>query len=737
MLRRELVTEHEDANRPSSPPMEKEVVSFHHHRLVEYFTALHIDRKLGDVDWAAQLDDIWLREVLIMLVGVAEHPQRYVDELVAALPERVLVCAELGKKLRDLLAQIGVSVKAIGELRRLDAGGFYGLDGALADSGDRETACRRLEAAGLLIRDRPVWVSIPTPMSPEPDTDLVLEGIRRWLEARNRTVLDRVETIVECLRNSERLAGPPDARLVAVLRALVAGGNTLESVRAIQSASRLENVDLYSITEPALLRGTAWCRREAVTALVGYRPGQSGQVGELMFVVFLQFMKGELLRSLRRLVALLPVMPSLYRRIPGILGLSTLSLAAALSPLALYPIIERAGLPEPVEGAIGLSHGVALAALTVGGAALAWSLAWLLRCPVLRITTIVVACAVAAPTLATLWAGSLLGMSKKESEALSLGQRADALVNSIPEATATTAVVLALLVVPQVIEFAYVLLAATLGSIALWSRGVWRGPRVYPTVLPWREGRYADAQRTVAQMVGVAAAGFGGTSAVLVLSLGARTVYEAAPVLSTGVVVLLVALLGARAMAARGKREARRTFSRDSIEAGRPGVRWRALAIVTSLLALSALLYVGIAAGVPGAVWEFLKNLVNAILPSSRVLLVLAIGLVAAVLLVLALVLTRMLWDLRQLIRGMLFGWDRLTLTGDLTAWFDPALGLRSTEILVRVSAVVRTRTATSEQKRDALRSALSIARPGWLNTVIYQEMQKLERESSQDALSR
>jgi hypothetical protein len=401
-----------------------ETLSFHHHRLQEYYCALYLDVFKPEVTWQDRWDDIWWQETLIMLVGIAKEPDKLLEDLLTSLPEKAVVCSELGSALTALVmaaeyaefryhrnqAEASEQVAAaIENLGGLDHDGWYGLRD-LADSLKEdeypEEIPRRLVAAGLL-GDPPVLEKLFN-LSPEPDADGDKERIRRWLESRNAVVLDRVDLAAECGRNTTRaLSEKVGARVTALLLALSRHGNTVEAVRAIQASVKLAGTEPFDVAEWSLLHRNAWCRREGFAAIAAQPLRWAVSWRRTGVVAFIQFLKGELLFAIPQFLRSVGQNWSLMWLVPPLAVLAVVSVAGVLSPVAIYWIL----LHRYPDGVSWLNqyadHSWQWWAFTITIAVTAWAyltkVAW--RVSILRTTVYAIGTLIFVPPLVELWTG--------------------------------------------------------------------------------------------------------------------------------------------------------------------------------------------------------------------------------------------------------------------------------------------------------------------------------------------
>lgn len=398
-----------------------ETVSFYHHRLQEYYSAVYLDVYRPEVSWRDHWDDIWWQETLIMLVGVTRNPGEPLQQLLATLPGTVLVCPVIGGALADIAKSRAATnpsdmPDAIRKLSVLDETNLYGLknfDQNLADFNEGRIL-RHLVAMGLL-RDESVGLDVLEKLDvlvAEPDADPDREAVRRWLEQRNGVVLDRVELAAECARNTRREIGAKvTARVTPLLSELSRDGNTVEAVRAVQIAAKLVGTGPFEVAQWSMLRGSAWGRREALAA-IATQPLESGASWSgTSAVVFLQSIKGELLFALPQLLRSVGYTWHLILLLPLVAVALTVSAAAALSPLVIYWILLHrypSGL-FGLDGALGRqwSWWALSIAILVGAWAYLTRAAW--GVAILRTMVFMIALLLAAPWAFDVYSGADLG----------------------------------------------------------------------------------------------------------------------------------------------------------------------------------------------------------------------------------------------------------------------------------------------------------------------------------------
>jgi len=712
-----------DGAATASPPEPVELISFHHHRLLEYYTAVQLERSPDVAAWTRRLDDIWWREVLVMLVGITEQPGQYVDLLLSTMPREPLLCASLGPLLHDLLredADEASRAAATARIESFDACGVYGLAGLKDDSPD---AARALRAAAVLPETDVSKEDIAAlkSLSPEPDNNEILDDVRRWLESRNALVLDRLETAVECVRNASTGVTPDqNERVIAVARAMVAGGNAWEAVRAIQTAARLRDVDLYAVAEPALTRKSAWCRREAVTALGNTEFEGSRHSARLGFVLFLQLMRGELLGSAARIARLAQSSTLVRWRLPGISMLFVLSALAWLSPLMVYWTLMLSGHLDALAVDAHVSHEVVAAAVGACMAAAVYGVALRFQEPVLRLTLFVVAVIALASVIVWL-VGQVDPTFGPVSSKLPLHEKAHRAVLMGLALTISGAAAVVLMAVIPLVEVAFYTLVATLVSLLLRGSSVLRAPFAYFRGLaPYRDVVGNAVIAVIASLSGIAAV-FGVTALVIGGLMYAATAAEIVKYMLVALIVVLglVPATAVVVMVVTGFAAGVRTLVRCMRRR-----RWLALAF---LIALAAGV-VSARAGVFAALFDLFRWLSWQVLLIALLVVLGCVGLILVVRQVrklildayyLALVVARRVLGVRRLPPGAQLG--------------ETGGKMRAAETVARVDAYIQRRDLPPEHKFAALRRLLSVTRVGWAQTFIYQEMAKLHREVRQD----
>lgn len=352
------------------------ILSFYHHRLQEYYAAVYLDEFDTPLDWTSKYDDIWWQEILIMLFGITESPERYMRDLLATVPEPVT----MGKLAPVMASAVKNGASAAADLTKLDGSGFYGL----RIDGPAEEAIANLvvrvfgkQRSAIEYGDTPEARSAKA--SGKPDE----ECVRRYLESRNAVLLDRVELAAECLQNvAAKLPGEAQ-RVQAVLSAFIKDGNTWEIVRAIGIGAKLQGIDLYELIEPALIGGNTWCRQEALEA-VANAPVESSPVRQVGIVLFLQFLKGDLWFSVAGFTRQVWERRVLFWLLPGFLALLALSAAAALSPFAFYlPLLNRLARSPHPPAALGAGWPAVTVAILIAGAGVVYYLKYRYKLAVL------------------------------------------------------------------------------------------------------------------------------------------------------------------------------------------------------------------------------------------------------------------------------------------------------------------------------------------------------------------
>jgi hypothetical protein len=544
LVRERLLHSESGAGGAAEPVGPAAVLSFHHHRLQEYYTAVYMEEFGAPLDWEGGLDNIWWQETLVMLFGITESPAERMGTLLGHVPARPLLCAEAG----GAIGQLMYDLPSVGyvdfekrerwrslppPLERLlaaDPENVYGLKEVITAEGG---------PAGLAaaLRERHVLPAGPDPtakdveslleLSPEPDENAFGEGVRRWLEGVNAVVLDRLELGVECYRNAlgklrdSETAEEARGRFVAALADFSKGGNMWETVRAIQIAARLPSIDLYSFVEPALFGKDAWCRNEAV-AVVAKHP-LSGNVSRFNvgFILFLQFMKGDLWNPLPFFRSAAES-PRLRLKIPGVIILCVVSWLVLLSPFLTYFALRVYAGPWLASFGggrlLGLGWPVWLTAFGLVVFPCAIYLAkHLWNVPILRTALLVCSLCVFVPLSAQIVERSDADLKKYEyadsDDSERMRGNAETIIRAAPSLGKVMAITAGMLVAPQVAEVAGLSVLALACWFLLWSTSIIRAPVIYvrnvgvfSTYLEW-------AQRKLLK-------GMGLISALLLLNVG-------------------------------------------------------------------------------------------------------------------------------------------------------------------------------------------------------------------------
>lgn len=487
----------DDGRPPGEPAAEKPLAEFYHHRLLEYYTAVYLEEFGSEFDWEESLDDIWWQEILVMLFGITKRPDERMVAFLEHLPERPVLCPQLGDALGEVISRTSYSSY---DFNALDPSDFYGLKGVAEEAGgDGDLLLSKLAGLGLLdpaTKRTEALAAEFRDLSAEPDDNADRERARRWLEERNTPLLDRLALACECYRNAlTRIGQGPAARaarerLVAALSAFSRDGNMWETVRAIQTASMLPGVELTEVVDPVLTHKDAWCRREAMSSVAKYPFDTAGGRGLVGFILFIQFMQGELFSSLPQFARAAWEKPRLALYAPGVLLLTLLSLAAVLSPLGLYPLFAHAAgwTAHDPQGLFGLSNATlsmcVLCAAPVYFAKLIWGL------PVLRLTLLVAAVIFAAPKAAP----HLLGDGGSRTAAAAGQERAagqagedkeegeppqEGRLSAVLSVLIAAAYGAAVLIFPQLAELAGLAVVALVSSPLLGSRRILRTPSLY------------------------------------------------------------------------------------------------------------------------------------------------------------------------------------------------------------------------------------------------------------------
>ncbi len=366
---------------------------------------MYLEEFGSEFDWEDNLDDIWWQEILVMLFGITKRPDERMRALLDRLPQQPVLCPQLGPALAKALFEAPYSScsntsDVLERFDALDPSSFYGLKGVVEESGgDGNVLLTKLAGCGLLDPKKEPSRALSSELeelSPEPDANPDRERVRRWLEDQNVILLDRLELGCECYRNAlTRIEQGPAGeatrnRLVATLSSFSRDGNMWETVRAIQTAARLPGIDLAAVVDP-VLKKDAWCRREAMSAVAKYPFDAAGGRGLVGFILFVLFMQGGLFTSLPQFARAVWERPRLGWYVPGVLLLTTLSLAVVLSPLGLSPVLENSFEvfgqdPNPLLGLSVMSLSLsALCCVPIYFAKLYWGV------PILRLTLL--ACA--------------------------------------------------------------------------------------------------------------------------------------------------------------------------------------------------------------------------------------------------------------------------------------------------------------------------------------------------------
>jgi hypothetical protein len=320
------------------------VLCFSHHRLQEYYAAQYLHRFGPALDWRRAFDNIWWRETIIMLCGIAPDTGEVIAPVLERVPEQPLLFPALAGAVSaaiDALRGHGPVAEAAQRARELDPTGAYGLP-AFPEGEDVRGPLRTWLASVFGAETR-----LPDPASlrretAEPNADADADALRRWLEPRQQYVLDAAELAVDCLRNSRAGAGVDLAGVARAIAAVAADGNDGEKVRAIEILARIPDYpELYEALRPALTGASAWPRRDAMFALMESHVGFRAKQEDLPFLLYLQFLKGETLQVLPKYARACRASPRLLRLAPQIAVLALWSAAGALSPttIPLLPVL--------------------------------------------------------------------------------------------------------------------------------------------------------------------------------------------------------------------------------------------------------------------------------------------------------------------------------------------------------------------------------------------------------------
>ncbi len=517
------------------------VLSFHHHRLQEYYTAVYLEEFGAWPDWEGCIDDIWWRETLVMLFGITSSPAERMEALLRYVPARPLLCPDFGAALGHLLARLPTaphvsyskrkrwsSSTEIGEaLLEMDSSGFYGLHEVAKASENEAAFLNALSEAGVLTNElNPTSEEIESllELSPEPDGRPLCESARKWLEGHNAVVLDRLELSVECYRNAlSKMEGEEVARLAsgnfaATLAAFSKDGNILEAVRAIQIAARLPGIDLYSVVEPALMSKDSWCRGEAVAAMAKYPLADDAHRRHTGFIIFLRFLKGDLfypepvpfLRS-RSEISL----PS--RLVIAFILLCFVSYLAAFSPFLIYAALWArfdSALSGP-EGLLGIGGWVWLAAF--GFVVFPIYLAKArLNIPVLRASLLACSICLFLPTITQIVRETPEGKVTSDDPVVRRQENARLTLEIAPELSKATALTGAMIALPQAVEVVGLSVIALVSSFLLGSIRILRAPVIYVKNMGAFSTLLDKLQRWLLIIVGII---FGGMMFQILLSL--------------------------------------------------------------------------------------------------------------------------------------------------------------------------------------------------------------------------
>ncbi len=349
-------------------------LSFYHHRLQEYYAAVYLDEFEPPLDWTQRYDDIWWQEILIMLFGVAESPDRFLRDLLATIPDPVTM-VRLAPALANLVTSRGA--RGTAALSELDSSGFYGLNVQGEHVEELVSGIFRKPLAEVS------YLDTPGSRSPKASSKPDEENVRRYLEQRNAILLDRVALVAECLQNVATKMPEAQERVKTILSAFIKDGNTWETVRAIRIGSQLRGIDLYGLIEPALIGGNTWCRQEALEAVANV-PVELSPLRQVGVVLFLQFVKGDLLFSIVGFARQVWDRRALLWLVPGFLLLLALSVAAVLAPFAFYgPLLKVLRQRPAPPAALGMGWPGVAGAIIVASAGIIYFVKHRFKIPIL------------------------------------------------------------------------------------------------------------------------------------------------------------------------------------------------------------------------------------------------------------------------------------------------------------------------------------------------------------------
>jgi hypothetical protein len=472
-----------------------EVVSFHHHRLQEYYTAIYLNEAQPSIDWKNQFDDIWWQEILIMLFGISKNPNIYMNKLLQNIPRTPIVCQTLGQKLSDLFTSATDPdstsvVNAMKELISLDPYQFYGITEPGRKYPSAPHVLLHLRNIGILPSDKPYPseddILHITHLQPEPDNNEFADHIRLWIETRNTILLDRIELGAECYRNA---LGKIDKEVASIFERILLNfskcGNTWETVRAIQISGRIPGIDLYSIVEPPLISKGAWCRREAMAVVATYPSRPSVSKVPIGFILFLQFIKGELLTSIPKLFQIIIESPRLLWYVPGIIFLSSLSIVFVISPfISNYALLTHAPLEYRMANQLlGIEWTIWAFIITSLIAIITYILRVQFNIPLMRTTLLILSMYFAIPVLIKMLNDPLIvwgdSISFAEFNMLQLQERVFYMIKFAFGLTGTFLVSIVAIFAPQILEIAGIYVLATLSIVFLGTFRILKAPIIY------------------------------------------------------------------------------------------------------------------------------------------------------------------------------------------------------------------------------------------------------------------
>jgi hypothetical protein len=704
----------------------REIVSFYHHRLQEYYTAVYLEDFKPAFEWENRFDDIWWQEILIMLFGIAKQPALHMELLLQSIPDRAILCPELGPLLYDVIKSNSASARR--SLLDLDNLDYYGLKEVFDHPDNSLDLLPELKNLGILHPSDSDFFHLRQ-LSPEPDRNEYADWVRQWLENLNSTLLERLDLGVECYRNALSKMSQKTADLfVMLLSAFVKDGNMGEAVRAIQISSRLPGIDIYAIVEKALLQKDAWCRSEAISAIAKYPIEANTFRKHTGFIIFLQFMKGELLFSLPQFLRSLIELPRLAYFLPGILLLTIISALLIVSPAIFYEIL----ITRYPAGLFGLPGKLGLGWPTWAFGITCLVGLWIYlsrlqgKVPIVRSTVFACALGIFLPEVINLIADPLGG--RLPSDQLRLFSPYQRLLYEWQQLLwLGLGVVVSLMVIfaPQIFEAISTSVLSPIFSLVLGTARILRAPIIYVReIMSNTEDYLWGIQKSVAILLTV---GFLYYAAFLL----ALTLM--APAFVIGFPILIV----------KGIHDLLRMV-RDH------GLLLSVRKIIRSIdfheITRGLLTFLGVFVGFGGLIllliflWPlFLKELL--LFLWKLILTYLGpIALAALILLGIFLTLKTLIALVRDAMYLVIVFYRRLLgLRSHRTSdplGFDPT-SMRDPEILMRVDEIVRQDEVSSQQRFDILRTSLRYIRSSWVRSIIYREMAKIRKEIRQATTSK